>query len=132
MQLICVSGPPTAVLLLKIPEALTLSSFEISCPFFESHVPLELPLFVPKWEEVVLLQLTEDDCAGENTGADIVVFNGLVVVTTCAFVTLFVIVPVPPLELVPLGGTGILLLASAAVAALPVKIVYECAITHSN
>ena len=99
-----------------------MSSFEISWPFFESHVPLELPLFVPKCEEVVLLQLTEDDCAGENTGADIVVFNGLVVVTTCAFVTLFEIVPVPPLELVPLGGTGILLLASAAVLALPVKL----------
>jgi len=74
----------------------------------------------------------EDVCAGENTGADIVVFNGLVVVTTCAFVTLLVIVPVPPLELVPLGGTGILLLASAAVAALPVKIVHESAIIHDH
>jgi hypothetical protein len=93
---------------------------------------LWLPLFVPKCEEVVLLQLIEDVCADENTGADMVVLNGLVVVTTCAFVTLFVTVPVPPLELVPLGGTGILLLASAAVAALPVKIVHKSAMIQSN
>ena len=47
---------------------------------------------------------------------------GLDVVITCALVTLFVTVAIFPLELVPLGGTGILLLASAAVLALPVKL----------
>ena len=47
---------------------------------------------------------------------------GLDVVLTCALVTLFVTVAIFPLELVPLGGTGILLLASAAVLALPVEL----------
>ena len=44
-------------------------------------------------------------------------------VTTCAFVTLFVIVP---LGFAPLGGAAILLDASAAVAALPVKLMCAC------
>ena len=90
----------------------------------ESYVPFWVPLFESKFNEF-LLQLVDDVWVGEDDcGAveDAVVVIGLVVVTTCAFVTLFVTVAIFPLELFPLGGTGILLLASAAVLALPVKL----------
>ena len=90
----------------------------------DSLGPLWLPLLDSKFSEF-LWQFVDDDWVGEDDGGaedEFVVFMGLDVVITCALVTLFVTVAIFPLELVPLGGTGILLLASAAVLALPVDI----------
>ena len=90
----------------------------------DSFGPLWLSLLDSKFNEF-LWQFVDDDWVGEDDGGaedEFVVFMGLDVVITCALVTLFVTVAIFPLELVPLGGTGILLLASAAVLALPVDI----------
>ena len=80
-------------------------------------------MLFPSCDEFVLVQEVEDVCtAGVEVGAekDLVQFD-LVFVTTCAFVTLLTTGPAPvALELVPLVGACILLLASAAFAALPV------------
>ena len=87
-----------------------------------SFGPFWVPLFDSKFREF-LWQFVDDDWVDEDDGGaydEVVVVIGLVI--TCALVTLFVTVGIFPLELVPLGGTGILLLASAAVLALPVEL----------